>query len=107
MKVAARMATRILAQGKQVRISLGTQKSNRTPIRTCRGRMVRVVARNESRKLWRVAADEVGPKALKSMNSLPKLKTVAFKILSNSTTGRRRKRSVSLNSRVTFKSNKN
>ena len=37
----------------------------------------------------RVAAEAVGEKALKSMNSLPKLNTVAFRMLSNSITGRR------------------
>src|SRR5437588_4999845 len=56
---------------------------------------------------WRVAADEVGPNALKSMNSLPKLKTVAFRTLSNSAIQRRRIFSFSLNSRETFKSKMN
>ena len=49
--------------------------------RGIRGRIVRVGTRNESMKACRVAADDVGPKALKSMNSLPKLKTAAFSTL--------------------------
>ena len=46
----------------------------------------------------------MGPIALKSMNSLPKLKTVLLSTLSNSTTGRNLIFSVILNSRVTFRS---
>src|SRR6266571_2310318 len=86
---------------------LDDQKSKRTPSLICRGRIVRVGTRNESMKACLLAADEVGPNALKSMNSLPKLNTVLFKMLSNSTTGRKRRRSVNLNSRVTFKSKTN
>src|SRR5881628_389041 len=84
-----------------------TQKSRRNPKRIWRGRIVRVGTRKESRKAWRVASEEVGPNELKSMNSLPKLKTVLFRTLSNSTNGRRRTLSVTLNSRVTFKSKMN
>ena len=76
-------------------------------MRTCLGRMVRVVTRNESRKAWRAVGDEVGPNELKSMNSLPKLNTVAFKTLSNSAIHRSRIFSFSLNSRDTFKSKMN
>ena len=83
------------------------QKSSRMPIRICLGRMVRVGTRNESRNACRVAADDVGPKELKSMNSLPKLNTVLFSTLSNSTSGRKRTRSVILNSRVTLRSKMN
>src|SRR2546425_5260121 len=84
-----------------------TQKSRRNPKRIWRGRIVRVGTRKESRKARRVASEEVGPNELKSMNSLPKLKTVLFRTLSNSTNGRRRTLSVTLNSRVTFKSKMN
>src|SRR6266542_480726 len=66
--------------------------------------MVRVATRNESRKACREAADDVGPNALKSMNSLPKLNTVLLSTLSNSATGHRRTRSLNLNSRDTFRS---
>src|SRR5437773_11681747 len=75
------------------------QKSRRNPKRIWRGRIVRVGTRKESRKAWRVVSEEVGPNELKSMNSLPKLKTVLFRTLSNSATGRRRTLSVILKSR--------
>src|SRR5207302_9341940 len=83
------------------------QKSRRNPKRIWRGLIVRVGTRKESRKAWRVASEEVGPKALKSMNSLPKLKTVLFSTLSNSTTGRSLTDSVILKSRATFRSKMN
>src|SRR5216110_3311419 len=83
------------------------QKSKRNPKRIWRGRIVRVGPRQESRKARRVASEEVGPNELKSMNSLPKLKTVLFRTLSNSTTGSRRTFSVTVNSRATFKSKLN
>lgn len=65
-----------------------------------RGRKVRVISRNESRNSCRCAGVADGAKALKSMNSVPKLHTVLLSRLSISTTGRRRSRSPMRNSRV-------
>src|SRR6266567_5781658 len=95
------------ARGSDTMVSYQNQKSRRSPKRIWRGRIVRVGTRKESRKARRVTSEEVGPNELKSMNSLPKLKTVLFRMLSNSTTGRRRIFSVTLNSRATFKSKLN
>src|ERR1043166_8429712 len=88
-------------------VTYQNQKSRRNPKRIWRGRIVRVGTRKEARKAWREASEEVGPNELKSMNSLPKLKTVLFRRLSNSTTGRSFIDSVILNSRVTFRSKMN
>src|SRR2546428_13384935 len=95
------------ARGSDTLLIYQTQKSRRNPKRIWRGRIVRVGTRKESRKAWRVASEEVGPNELKSMNSLPKLKTVLFSTLSNSTTGRSLIDSVILNSRVTLRSKVN
>src|SRR5436305_2625738 len=95
------------ARGSETLVIYQNQKSRRNPKRIWRGRIVRVGTRKESRKAWRVVTEEVGPNELKSMNSLPKLKTVLFRTLSNSATGRRRTLSVILKSRATFKSKMN
>ena len=60
--------------------------------------------RKVSAKARRWAAVASGRRALKLMNSAPKVKTVLLRTLSSSTEGRRRARSESLNSRSTFKS---